>query len=1115
MWKRILAVAAASALAASATSAPPSLLRAPTALLVESLAEPFAEGVDAPAPRFSWTLAPAAPGARGVAQAAFELELYLGAAPPGATPFFASGKVASPATSLVSPPGMPAPLPASARVWWRVRVYDDGNSSTPSDWSASASFTTGLAQASWGGGWVCGARGAENVFRATFSLPAATAAANVSLALVHVAGLGVHNVRFNGAPAGGIGSLRKLDGGWTSYAHRVLYTTHDVTSALVPGENVLGVSLGGSWFNSASWYARPPYGWPSATNGGGFSYAAPPLLRVQLVLRLANGSEVRIASSADGSGGAAFSATRGPVLFDSLYDGEDFDGARAAALAGWDAPDFAPAPGDWLPVVAADNATVNPVLGAALSAQPFEPTVRLSSSPPLASWSPRDGVTVYDFGANTVGNVRWTFRGLAAGTNVTMRYAEVLRHPPYGAADGTLYFDNLRNAHATDTYLADGSEGVEVFEPSFTWHGFRFAQVSSSSAFFTPPALGDVALVRQANSVEPGAEVTFSAPLLNAVQAMATSTIFANFQGGPGSCGQRDERQFFTGDTGVTAETVMLNARCRALYAAWAITGADDQNADGSIGFYLPTPITDQRNGSPQWSTGFLTVVHLLMTLEGDVASCRAVYSAVQKYIAFNEGQYAAAVTQCGSLSCYWPAWPAEWQQVGPDPDPSLMNAFGYVNDLLMASDVAAGLGESADAAAFAARAAARTVEFRAAFFNASTACFGACTQSELSVALALNATASADEAAAVFAQLLRVTEAAGTKQLTGIVGQRFFYKVLAQFGRADVGVRILLDDTFPSFGFMLQGADNPEPASTLWEIWSAYNGDPIMSSRNHLMFASYSAFLLRLAVGVSPLGLGYADGVLVWPLGLGLLNSSAQALLPYAAGSMTTPRGEVRVAWTTVAPAPPPAAETTCGESAEAPAPAFNYVRVGCDIEGGVIASVVFADFGTSTGACGGVPFAVDSACSAKNTSSVVAAACVGRRNCSVAADIREFGDPCEGTAKHLALNVTCTSAPPPPPPSARLIFLGSLSVEVPVGLPATLRFQSFGLASPSALVITEGAGGDAAPAVWRGGAFAPGVAGVVGAAVAPAVGPAGAFFVDVSVLSGAFAFAAWAAAP
>lgn len=434
------------------------------------------------------------------------------------------------------------------------------------------------------------------------------------------------------------------------------------------------------------------------------------------------------------------------------------------------------------------------------------------------------------------------------------------------------------------------------------------------------------------------------------------------------------------------------------------------------------------------------------------------------------------------------------------------MNAFAYVHDLQMAGDIADGLGEAADAAAFRARAAARTAEFHAAFFRAATSTYGLGTQSELAIALWLGAPPTPTIAAAVFAQLLAVTAAGGGKQLAGIVGARFLYDALAYFGRADVGVRILLDDTFPSFGFMVQGEGNPEPSLTLWELWAAFNGDPVMSSRNHLMFVSYSTFLLRVAVGVEPLGLGFAGGALVWPLGLGLLNGT-QALLPFASGSMTTPRGEVLVAWSTVPPPGPPS-PATCGESHEAAAPAYAYVSVGCPASGALISNISFASFGTVTGSCGGAPFARGS-CDAANTSAIVAAACLAKPNCSVAADIRVFGDPCEGTAKQLAINVTCSGGSPPPPSS--LTFLGSLDVSVPVNLPATVRFQSFNLTSPQLLVITEGAGGTSAPAVWRGGAFVPGVAGVVGAAVTPAAGPEGAFYIDISVLSGDFSFTAW----
>jgi len=436
------------------------------------------------------------------------------------------------------------------------------------------------------------------------------------------------------------------------------------------------------------------------------------------------------------------------------------------------------------------------------------------------------------------------------------------------------------------------------------------------------------------------------------------------------------------------------------------------------------------------------------------------------------------------------------------------MNSFAYVHDLQMAGDIADGLGEAADAAAFRARAAQRTLEFHAAFFKPASSTYGLGTQSELSIALWLGAPPTPEIAAAVFANLISTTFAMGStpKQLVGIVGERYFYDVLAAYGRADVGVRILSDDTFPSFGFMVQGTDNPELSSTIWEIWSAFNGDPLMSSRNHLMFVSYATFLLKMCCGVEPIGSGFRNGALIWPIGLGLLNNS-QSLVPFASGSMTTPRGEVGVSWSTLAP-PTPAGIATCGESGEAPAPAYNFVSVGCD-EGSTIRNISFANFGTSKGSCGGAPFAVNPECSAANSSVIVSAACTGKQNCSVAADIRVFGDPCSGTPKHLAINVTCDGSPPPPP--AGLVFLGSLSVLVPVNLPATVRVPTFGLAA-ARIVITEGTAGKASdPRVFGDGTFVPGVDGVTAAIVAPLLGPAGAVAIDLAVGSGSFAFTVW----
>jgi alpha-L-rhamnosidase len=1058
----------------------------PSDLLVESLSQP--EGIDIPFPRYSWFLDPVTSLDRDLIQYAFEIQLTI---KPSLN--WTSGQIVSSNTSLVSLQSSPS-LPPSSRVTWAVRVWDD-ISADPSPWSTS-SFTTGIND--WeNADWICGSSGSENLFRTSFILPAPVE--NVISALVHVVGLGVHEVSFNGSPAGG-NFARKLDGGWTDYSKRVLYTTHDLTSGLLSGENVLGVSLGNSWFNDRGWYKQPPYGWPSAMNGGGFSYDVPPLLRVSIVFQLSNGSTLRISSSANSSGAAVFYATHGPILFDSLYDGETFDGHRAAELAGYDAPGFIPISGDWNIVSSASNSSVNPSLNAELTSQSFEPTVRLTNSPPINMWSAQPGVTVYDFGENGIGNVRWTFRGLPAGTNVTMRYAEVLLHPPFGPSNNSLYFDNLRNAHATDYYFADGSEGVEVYEPRFTWHGFRYAQVSG---LISPPSLNDVSLVRQANDVTPGASASFSSTVLGKIEAMAVNTIFSNLQSGPGSCGQRDERQFFTGDTQVSALTSMQHFRLRALFSMWALGGKDEQNEDGSIGYYIPTPINDKRDGSPQWSTGFITVTWLLVKLEGDFETAKLVYDNVKSYINFNENKYNASIAQCGNLTCYWDEWPSEWQNLGPNPNPSCFNSFAYIHDLQMAGDIAEGIGQDLDAAFYRTRAAKRIQEFHTDFFNSSSNTYGEGTQSEISVGLWLGAPPSEDISEAVFDSLIKNIEEAGGKMQTGIVGERYFFDVLAQFGRADIGVRILSDDTYPSFGFMVQGADNPEPSSTIWEIWAAYQGDPIMSSRNHLMFVSYASFLLKLCCGVEPIGFGFQE-ILIHPIGLGLVNNT-QSLLEWASGSMTTPKGEVEVSWTVLPPPTPLPPLSTCGENKEAPSPAYNYVTVGC-VGNSTINSIVFSDFGTPLGTCGGANFAVNPSCSAANSSTIVQEKCLNKNICSVAADIRIFGDPCSGTPKQLAINVTCSSTPPPSP---ELVFLGSVTVRVPVNLPATIRLPVFNQ-SASEIVITEGnLMLPTDPKVFDKGAYVPGVNGVHGVTETSLNGLNVA--IDVYVGSGTYVFTIW----
>ena len=254
---------------------------------------------------------------------------------------------------------------------------------------------------------------------------------------------------------------------------------------------------------------------------------------------------------------------------------------------------------------------------------------------------------------------------------------------------------------------------------------------------------------------------------------------------------------------------------------------------------------------------------------------------------------------------------------------------------------------------------------------------------------------------------------------------------------------------------------------------------------------------LLQLAVGVSLLGPGGEEGVLIAPLGLGLGSptGSAQGLLPFSSGSQTTPRGLVSVSWTTVAGAPP--LSPTCDKKHEAQEPALAYAHLNCSDSS--IAEVQFVSFGTPSGECGGsTPFAINRACDSPTAPSFVREACVGKASCSIPVNMSILGDACPGTSKWLSVNATCASPPPPPPPT----FYAQLNASVPVSLAhAAVRLPLFAGVDVLSVVVTEGG-----VAVWRNGSFAAGVVGVNGGKSVQTGG--GGVALEFSVGSGDFSF-------
>jgi alpha-L-rhamnosidase len=428
---------------------------------VEYLINPL--GVDIPHPRFSWeissTVGPSL-ASRGEHPVACQVLVYTAVGL-----VWDSGKIPYDGVGGVSYNG--SALTSDTSYYWNVTTWLNTGQTAAS--SASSWFRTGLASADWKSAWITG-NSSGMLFRKDFKL------SGFSSASLFVAGLGYNEVYINGQKLGD----HKLDAAWTDYAAKVYYSSFDAAPLLrADAPNTIGVTLGNGWF-------FPPY----------LPTKAPPQLLLQLHV---DGAPIVLSDT-------SWRTARGPIIEDSLYNGEHFDGRRAQDLTGWASPGFVEGAISWANASLASSEANK----ARLASQLFEPIKHISVLPALTVRSPTPGVQVFDFGQNLAGVTRLKLQAgqCACGQNITVRHAEVLLHPPYGPADGTLYTKNLRGAQQTDVYTCAGAGQDEEYTPTFTQHGFRYASVQVDGSTFSLSQEQLVA-VEMHSAVQPRGSLTF------------------------------------------------------------------------------------------------------------------------------------------------------------------------------------------------------------------------------------------------------------------------------------------------------------------------------------------------------------------------------------------------------------------------------------------------------------------------------------------------------------------------------------------------------------------------------------------------------------------------------
>ncbi|MFG2358299.1 family 78 glycoside hydrolase catalytic domain [Streptomyces sp. NPDC048521] len=768
-------------------------------------------GIGVPAPRLSWTLPPGTGR-----QEAYELELERSGT------LHRTGRVESPEQVLVPWPG--EPLTSRERVTVRVRVWAP-HTPAPSPWSEPATVEAGLLDpADWqavpvGAGWHEDPEAERRPARVRKDFRLDRPVAHARL---YVTAHGLYEVEINGRTVGD----ETLAPGWTVYPHRLRYRTHDVTPHLTEGPNVIGAWLADGWY-------RGTYGFDGGTRN---IYGTDQSLIAQLEVTYDDGTTLVVATN------GTWKAAPGPILTSGLYEGETFD--TRLHDPDWAKPGV-PGAG-WTPVRvhARDPRTL---------VAPQAPPVRCTEEiTPVRTTGKDDGRHLVDFGQNLVGRLRVTVDG-PAGTTVTLRHAEVLQ-------DGELATRPLREAHATDTLILAG-DGPVTWEPRFTLHGFRYAEITGWPGEWAERAV--TARVYHTDMRRTG-WFECSDPLVNRLHENIVWSMRGNFVDIPTDCPQRDERLGWTGDIQVFAPTASFLHDCAGMLDSWLTDVGLEQLPDGTVPWYVPvipggpmwTPI---RPGAAWGDVATLTPWTLYQRF-GDLGLLRRHYPTAKAWVDLVErlagpGRLWDTGFQLGD----WldPAAPPDDPAAGRT-DRYLVATAYFAHSARHLALAAHALGETADAGRYGVLADEVADAFRRRYVLPS----GRMT-SDSPTAYALGLAfdlVGAEQRRAAGDRLAELVLQDDTRIATGFVGTPLICDALTDTGHLGVAYRLLTQTGCPSWLYPVTMG-----ATTIWERWDSLRPDGTlnpggMTSFNHYALGAVADWLHRVVGGITATAPGYRE---------------------------------------------------------------------------------------------------------------------------------------------------------------------------------------------------------------------------------------------------------------
>jgi alpha-L-rhamnosidase len=632
---------------------------------------------------------------------------------------------------------------------------------------------------------------------------------NLRSARLYVTALGSYRVFLNGNRVGD----DVLTPEFTDYRKRVTYQAYDVTGWLVNGNNVIGALLGDGWYGSG------------LTWSGVHFFSAPDRFIAQLELDYSDGSHDMIVTD------QSWKAAASPVLRSDIYGGEVYDARMEQA--GWENRGFDDS--KWKPAVVADA----PAL--VVSSEITAPARVIATLDPKSVTPAANGAYIFDMGQNMVGWATLKVKG-RAGTRVRMRFAEILN------PDGTIYTANLRNADATDVYTLRGG-GEETFSPHFTFHGFRYVEMTGYPG--TPPLNAIAGDVVSSVSGDPVAKLTTSSVLVNQMWSIGIWGQRGNFLSIPTDCPQRDERLGWMGDAGVFWRTGSYNFDIAAFSQKFIQDIVDAQSRQGAFRNVSPNtlpssvdepaepPSDSDMIGAPGWGDAGVIVPWTTWLQYGDRAVIEENWDAMQRWMEFIQSRNPGFLRKNGVGPNF-----ADWLAPDQNTNKDLLATAYWALIANMMSQMAHAIGKVGDAKRYDELVQNIRTAFQKAYIN-DDGTVGTGTQTSYVVALYTKLAPTALEEQLV-GKLVKDIEARNWHLSTGFLGTPFLLFTLADHGRSDVAYRLLLNDTYPSWGYMLS-----KGATTWWERWNGDTGDPSMNSYNHYAFGSVIAWVYRYAAGI------------------------------------------------------------------------------------------------------------------------------------------------------------------------------------------------------------------------------------------------------------------------